>query len=208
MVSPNQERTLDHDSYSELKSLYEKALHENYSLKGEINLETSLSTVKFDKDNAVKSSFATETEELYEILSKCMNSIKVLKDYKRELIENKISAKKELDEQRGMHNFAKDNMVSLLQSKLNNTVDMLKTVYRDKKQLESYLEKEDKHKHVMQAQNAAIEEKLKVLEGRNKDLMSTSQLTAQITNVLGKQEVVNKKIEKYENYIQSKLKKN
>ena len=136
-----------------------------------------------------------------------MNSIKVLKDYKRELIENKISAKKELDEQRGMHNFAKDNMVSLLQSKLNSTVDMLKTVYRDKKQLESYLEKEDKHKHVMQAQNAALEEKLKVMEGRNKDLMNTSQLTAQITNMLGKQEVVNKKIEKYENYIQSKLKK-
>jgi hypothetical protein len=210
MVTSSQERTLDfigQESYSELKSLYEKALNENYSLKGEINLDSSLSTVKLEKDNTVKSSFANETEELYEVLSKCMNSIKVLKDYKRELIENKISAKKELDDQRGMHNFAKDNMVSLLQGKLNNTVDMLKTVYRDKKQMETYLEKEDKHKHTMQAQNAALEEKLKVLEGRNKDLMNASQLTAQITNMLGKQEVINKKIEKYENYIQSKLKK-
>jgi Rps23 Pro-64 3,4-dihydroxylase Tpa1-like proline 4-hydroxylase len=210
MVSLIQEKSFDftgQESFTELKSLYERALHENFSLRGEINLETSLSTLKPEKDSSVKSSFANEIEDLNEVLAKCMQSIKVLKEYKKELIENKLSAKKELDEQRGMHNFAKDNMVSLLQGKLNNTVDMLKTVYRDKKQMESYLDKEDKQKHVFQAQNAALEEKLKVLEGRNKELLSASQLTAQITNTLGKQEVINKKIEKYESYIQSKLKK-
>jgi len=106
-----------------------------------------------------------------------------------------------------MHNFAKDNMVSLLQGKLNNTVDMLKTVYRDKKQMESYLEKEDKKKHLAQAQNAALEEKLRVVESKNKELLNPSQLTQQITSTLSKQEAMNRKIEKYEAYIQSKLKK-
>jgi len=144
---------------------------------------------------------------LQEVLSNCFQSVKSLKEYKKNLTENKNSAKRELDEQRNMHNFAKDNMVSLLQGKLNNTVDMLKTVYRDKKQMESYLEKEDKKKHLAQAQNAALEEKLRVVESKNKELLNPSQLTQQITSTLSKQEAMNRKIEKYEAYIQSKLKK-
>lgn len=198
---------LGQESYSELKFLYEKALHENFSLKSEINLDSSLSTIKPDRDNTLRSSFANEIEDLQEVLSNCFQSIKSLKEYKKVLIDNKNSAKKELDEQRSMNNYAKDNMVSLLQGKLNNTVDMLKTVYRDKKQLETYLEKEDKLKHVAQAQNAALEEKLKVVEGKNKELMNPAQLNGQITNVMSKQEALNRKIEKYEAYIQSKLKK-
>lgn len=205
------ERSIDlqpeNDAYSELKSLYEKALTENYSLKSEANYESSISYVRLDKETSVKMSLSNEIEELQHILAETFESIKVLKEYQQELIANKIQAKKELDEQRGLHSFAKDNMISLLQGKLNNTVDMLKTVYRDKKNLEGLLDKEEKTKHSLQGQSAALEEKLKVLDGRNKDLMTVGQLNTQISNILGKQDAVNKKIEKYEAYIQSKKKK-
>ena len=197
----------DIDAYNELKSLYEKALSENFSLKSESYNESSLSTVKLEKDNSLKFSFAKEIDELHETLAEALQSIKSLKEYQKELINNKIQAKKELDEQKNLYSFAKDNMVSLLQGKLNNTVDMLKTIYRDNKNLESILEKEEKNKHNFQGQSAALEEKIKVIEGRNKDLLTASALTSQIAAALSRQETLNKKIEKYEAYIQSKMKK-
>jgi hypothetical protein len=197
----------DQEAYSELKLLYEKALTENFSLKGENNHESSFSTVKLDKESNLKLSLATEHEEANELISNTMVSVMMLKDYYTDLVNSKTQAKKELDEMRAMHSFAKDNMISLLQGKLNNTVDMLKTVYRDKKNLESLLDKEEKSKHLLQAQNTALEEKIKVFEGRNKEVLSVGQLTSQISNTLSKQEALNKKIEKYETYIQSKLKK-
>lgn len=203
----NVENQQELEAYSELRSLYERALNENLSLKSGDPHESSISTVKLDKESNLRISYANEIEDLNEVLADCMQSIKVLKEYQKELINNKIHAKKELDDQKGMHSYAKDNMVSLLQGKLNNTVDMLKTVYRDKKNLEALLEKEEKHKHNLQGQSAALEEKIKVIEGRNKELMNTAQLTAQISNTLSKQEALNKKIEKYESYIQSKMKK-
>ena len=54
----------------------------------------------------------------------------------------------------------------------------------------------------------ALEEKIKVLEGRVKEPLSVSGLNSQIATVLNKQEAISKKIEKYEAYIQSKMKKN
>lgn len=198
----------DTEAYSELKSLYEKALTENCCLKGESFNESSLSTVKLDKESSVKNSFCREIEDLQETLAETVNSLRVLKEYSKELTNNKIQAKKELDEQKTFYSFAKDNMVSLLQGKLNNTVDMLKSVYRDKKSLESILDKEEKLKHNVQAQCIALDEKLKVIEGKTKDLSTASALNSQISSILSKQENVNKKIEKYEAYIQSKMKKN
>lgn len=197
----------DIEAYSELKSLYEKALTENHSLKGDPHHDQSLSTVKLEKESSLKSSFGKEIEEIHETISETMQSIRVLKEYQKELIANKIQAKKDVDDQRNLYSFAKDNMVSLLQGKLNNTVDMLKSVYKDKKSLESLLEKEEKNKHACQAQSMALEEKIKVLEGRNKDLLSTTVLNAQIASALSKQDTLNKKIDKYEAYIQSKSKK-
>ena len=198
----------DFDAFIELKYLYERALTENHSLKGESQHENSLSTVRLDKESSLKNSFAREIEELHETIAETTQSVTVLKEYHKELIVNKAQAKKELDDYRNMYSFAKDNMVSLLQGKLNNTLDMLKSVYREKKNLEAMLEKEEKVKHSVQGQCMALEEKVKVLEGRIKEPLSVSGLNTQIGTVLNKQEAINKKIEKYEAYIQSKMKKN
>jgi chromosome segregation ATPase len=197
----------DLDAYTELKDLYEKALSENCTLKSENYHESSLSTVKLERDTTVKLSLIKEIEELQGVLSKTSESIKILKEYQKELVDNRNQAKKDLEEQRNMHSFAKDNMLSLLQGKLNNSVDMLKTVYREKKNLEAFLDKEEKTKHMLQGQSAALEEKIKVLEGKNKDLQTSSTLNAQISSVISKQDAINKKIDKYESYIQSKNKK-
>ena len=205
---PVPEAQQDLDAYTELKYLYERALTENHSLKGETHHENSLSTVRLDKESSLKISFTREIEELHETIAETTQSMNALKDYHKELIANKVQAKKELEEQKNMYSFAKDNMISLLQGKLNNTVDLLKSVYRDKKNLEAMLEKEEKVKHHIQGQCMALEEKIKVLEGRVKEPLSVSGLNSQIATVLNKQEAISKKIEKYEAYIQSKMKKN
>lgn len=184
------------DSLVMLKSLYDKAYQENLELKSQHPTDPKIIHYQ---------STAEEIETLTEVLSSAFQSIQDLLKYKAELIELRNSTKSELSERKLNRTFSQDHKISELVSRLTKTSEVLKTVTGEKKVLEVILDRTSEMKTLAQGQNEALGEKLRALENPIENLKKM-QITSLLSNVSSKQELLQNKIEKYENYIQTKHK--
>lgn len=192
------DNSINEKSFLELKALHDKAHQENLILKSQHPQDPIFS---------YRQSTAEEIETLTEVLSSAFQSIQHLLTYKSELIENNKKLKLDLSFENSNQNFSKDQRILTLSSKLTKTNELLNSVTKDKKMLEALLDKTESMKHFAQGHNEALAEKIRVLQNPSGNLSKT-QLTSFLSNVQCKQELIEKRIEKYETYVQSKQKIN
>lgn len=189
-------KIMEYETFVQLRALYDEAYEENLVLKSQHPTDPKL---------ILYQSTADEIETLTEVLSSTLQSIQSLLKYKSELIELRNSAKSELSERKLNRAFSQDSQISILVNKLTKSSEFLNSVTKEKKVLDSILEKTTEMKTLAQGKNHALGEKLKALENPIENLKNV-QLTSLLNGVYSKQEVLQNKIEKYENYIQSKHK--
>ena len=192
------DKRVNEESWLQLKALHDKAYQENLTL---------ISQHQQDPMLIYHQSTAEEIESLTEVFSSALQSIQCLLTYKSELIENNKSLKRDLSIQDSNHDYSKDQQILSLSSRLTKTVDLLNSVTKDKKFLETFFEESESMKNFAQGHNEALAEKIRALAKPNGNLSKT-QLISFLNSVQCKQEQVEKRIEKYETYIQSKQKIN
>ncbi|CAG9330530.1 unnamed protein product [Blepharisma stoltei] len=190
-----------------LRSPYDKISLENRSMRlDSMRNESTLSTIQCDQLGNPKNSLAGEIEELYEALSKANESINLIYTHYLSLENINDELRKEIEELTSSNSSAKDNEVKALQENLNTNVESLKTNYREKKNIENAIDKEEGIVRKLQAECDALDAKRRVLQGPHEELLTPASLNQQLGMLAQKQAAIDKKNEKYEKYIQSKTK--